>query len=51
MSIVVYGDQDFLEFCLPTSVEMHHLILGGKINMSPIFFSRRIKWWRHQKDA
>ena len=30
MSIVVYGDQDFLAFCLPISVEMHQiLILGG----------------------
>ena len=32
MSIVVYGDQDFLAFCVPISVEMHkkNLILGGK---------------------
>ena len=25
MSIVVYGDQDFLAFCLPISVEMHQI--------------------------
>ena len=25
VSIVVYGDQDFLAFCVPISVEMHQI--------------------------
>ena len=25
ISIVVYGDQDFLAFCVPISVEMHQI--------------------------